>query len=132
MIFATLLFACVDGPGVADLAPVDTGAFYAEAEPVLAASCANPSCHGTPERPLQVYAQYLHRADPALLWSDMELTAEEHAANLARSRGMAADGSLWRKPLAPERGGMRHEGGWRWSDTGDPSWRDLRRWAVAE
>lgn len=127
---ALLLLACVEGPGEAALVPVDTGAFFAEVEPVLVERCANPSCHGTAERPLEVYAVHRNRMDPDDVWLDGGLTAEERAANLARARGFVGPTlELARKSLDPDAGGMRHGGGAIYADATDAEYATLRDWA---
>ena len=125
-----LLLGCVAGPGDEPLPPVDTGAFYAEVEPILGDRCSNPACHGTAERPLQVYAENRHRMDTGAFWLDAPLTPDEHAANLARARGFTGDPWLIaRKALDPAVGGMTHVGGAVWMDPEDVEYVTLRAWA---
>ncbi|MDP2305678.1 MAG: hypothetical protein Q8P18_06595 [Pseudomonadota bacterium] len=119
-----LLDACVDDPGAAALPAVDTGAFYAEVEPILGARCGNPACHGSAARPFEVYAVHLHRADPDATWSDAPLTAAEHARDLARARSFLPD-ALLRKPIDA----VDHGGGAVWEDTGEAEWQAIRDWA---
>lgn len=118
------LLACVDGPGREALPEVDTAAFFATVEPVLGARCANPACHGTAARPLEIYAGNQHRADAAATWSDAPLTGDEHARNLARARSFLPF-ALLRKPLDA----ADHGGGAVWEDTGEAEWQALRDWA---
>jgi hypothetical protein len=135
--FAALLAAeCVVGPGLGrPLTPADLGRFAAEAQPALA-SCANPSCHGRPERPLALYAPGLHRADPSRRWLDEPLTEAELAANLERvlpfvDPGDPVRSTLVQKPLDPARGGVPHRGGVQWEDPADPGCADVIAWIAA-
>lgn len=127
-----LLLACVvegeDGaPGGGD-----SGEFYADVEPILTEGCANPSCHGNADRPWQVYAVHRYRMDEADLWADGELSAEEHAANLAQARAFTVSPwELCRKPLDPAAGGMSHEGGVSWFSVDDAEYEALRSWSEA-
>ena len=124
------VLACIDGPGSAPLVPVDTAAFYDEVEPILGERCANPSCHGAAERPLEVYAVHRHRMDDAMQWADEALSAEEHTANLDRARGFAGPPYvLARKALEPDAGGMEHEGGAIYLADTEAEYETLRAWA---
>ena len=131
-----LLWSCVTGTGEEPPLPADSAMFYERVEPVLALRCANPSCHGSAERPLQVYAVHRHRADPAHIWLDAPLTAAEHAANFDRARAWRTpdpDASLLvRKPLDPEVGGASHAGGVQFADREEPDWRALYDWVEAD
>ncbi|MFZ5480936.1 MAG: hypothetical protein ACOZNI_29515 [Myxococcota bacterium] len=125
-----LLAACVAGPGEGELVPVDTGAFFAEVEPVLGERCANPACHGSADRPLEVYAEHRHRLDTGDAWRDLPLTPDEHAANLLRARGFAGPPyAIARKGLAPEAGGMGHGGGAIWLSADEPEYAAILAWA---
>lgn len=130
--------ACVQGPEEGAPFPVgDLARFETEVQPTLSASCANPSCHGQALRPLQVFAPFQHRLDPALLWRDLPLTQDELTRNqeraLALIAGVAAaeESLLLRKPLAAEAGGMSHEGGVVFEDRSDAGWITLHGWAEA-
>ncbi len=110
----------------------DSGEFVETVEPVLTASCANPSCHGNVDRPLQIYAVHRHRMDPADAWADGELTADETRANFLSAAGFSLPPSeLARKPLDPAVGGMSHLGGVIWQSTEDPDYEALRAWSEA-
>jgi hypothetical protein len=130
MLFATTLLGC--GPveqEYRDAAVPDEAAFAAEVEPVLERLCANPSCHGRPERPLSVYAPRRFRADPARLFLDEPLTSDEIFANYRSASGFAQgiaapdDSLLLRKPL----GRAYHAAGTVLFDT-DPEARAIRDW----
>lgn len=129
---------CVDGLGVAEAVPDgDLAAFAAQVQPVLAEQCANPSCHGQPERPLAVFAVGLHRARPADLHLDAPLSAAELQGNALRVRSFMVgveridDCAVLRKPLAPSAGGWEHAGGTRFVDQSDAGYRSLADWLRA-
>lgn len=129
-----LTVACVDGPGHAE-SPVmpDFELFVTEVEPALA-SCANPACHGRPDRPLAIYAPGLYRADPADTWVDTPLTEDESLENYRRACGFVVDSpdpldcDLVCKPLAPAAGGCLHGGGVLHLDRSDPDHQLLVAW----
>lgn len=130
-----LLTGCIEDPGERALPAGDPIAFEVDVQPVLAASCANPACHGAVERPLQTYAVRLHRLDPADLYLDAPLTSEELRRNQRSAEAMlsgfaaAADSPLLTKPLAPEQGGSTHTGGVQFHDPTEPGYRALTAWA---
>lgn len=134
-----LLGACIDGPGRQNW-DVDASFrdFVAVAEPVLAQGCGNPSCHGTAERPLEIYSVHQHRLDDRDVYLDAPLTQEEQWLNFVRSCGFAfdldnpADCSLLRKPLDPEVGGSAHEGGIQYGDIENPAYQALLAWIDGE
>lgn len=106
--------ACVDDTGYEDIPEADYGVFVDRVQPVLAERCANPSCHGTVRRPLEVYAPSFHRADPEMVHSSDPLTDAELRANFDRSRAFILgaerplDTLLLSKPLAIAAGGTGH------------------------
>ena len=72
------LGACVDSDGTEALPVFGSLAAFAErAQPVFEARCANPSCHGSADRPLSVYAVHRHRLDRADVYLDAPLTEDE-------------------------------------------------------
>jgi hypothetical protein len=105
-----------------DTAPapeLDYDAFLCVAEPVLATRCAFYGCHGTPLRPLRLYAPNRLRLNPTRLPGDYVLSSvlspEEHRANYDMARGFAdaaraEDSLLLLKPLDVEAGGALHGG----------------------
>lgn len=73
-----LLSGCAGpDPGSTPLARPDRAEFAAKVLPILVERCANPSCHGRPERALSLYAPQRFRIDPRWTWLDGPLTAEE-------------------------------------------------------
>ncbi len=112
-------------------------AFVAEAQPVLAGRCANPSCHGDPARPLALYAVHRHRLDPADTYLDAPLDEAELAHNFRQTGAFllevtAAEASLLlTKPLSVASGGSGHTFGAVFADTDDDGYRTLRAWARA-
>jgi hypothetical protein len=123
------LAGCAPAPGYDSLPPADYARFVAAVQPVLAARCANPTCHGRPDRPLEVFAPHLHRLDARRLFLDEPLTDEELRRNYDRARAFVADECLLlTKPLA---GGARHGGGAQFADEEEAEWRTLRDWVEA-
>ena len=94
---AVLAFVLALGPlGCVGNAPVDAPALDAEmfltrVQPVLAARCATPNCHGADRRRLRVYAPGLFRADPRRVHRDEPLTPEELRANLRSAEAFALE-----------------------------------------
>jgi hypothetical protein len=132
VVWALFVAACVEEPAPLPLPEGDPALFAARAEPVLEARCADPGCHARRERPFALYAPGRHRADPARLYLDEPLTAEELAANrravdafalapLAAGEPLAAC-LVVRKPLAVAAGGAGHEGGEIFMSTDDPGY----------
>ncbi len=126
---------CVDGTGtVHDVPLADMTMFIEVAQPVLAARCANPGCHGDVARPLQVFASRRHRLDPADNYINEPLTLGELERNYANACGFlvgvdAAEQSLLlRKTLPAHLGGVHHEGGVIFEDTDEPDYLALRAW----
>ncbi len=105
---------CVDEADESGIPGADFDAFVSEVQPVLDDRCANPSCHGTERRPLEIYAPSLHRADPDAIHSSSPLTDLELEANFGRSCGFLLDldrprdSLLLSKPLAMSAGGTAH------------------------
>lgn len=113
----------------------DTTWFADGVQPVVATRCSNPSCHGTAQRPLELYAVHQHRLDPADVYLDQPLTDAEIEANLLRVCAFlwgapnARQSELLRKPLAVEAGGMAHEGGTIFGDRDHHEYRVIEAWA---
>lgn len=133
---ALLLAGCVAEPGEHALPPADYALFAEKVQPILAARCANPTCHGSPGRPLEVYAVHLHRRDPARVHRDEPLTEAEQRHNFERARAFVlgaegpADCLLLTKPLAPAAGGVAHGGGVQFADTAERDYATLRWWVA--
>lgn len=131
---ALALLACVapEPPNV-PIRWLDDQRFVAEIQPILADRCANPTCHGRPERPLSLYAPGQFRADPARTHSGEPLTAEEleHNYTLAcifsSEAAWPEDSALVRKPLG-EHAGVHHGGGAVFEGTGDRHYRIVLGW----
>lgn len=124
-----LLGACVAGAGTEPWPAAGSVAVFAEeAQPVLAARCANPSCHGTAARPLSLYAVHRHRLDEDDDFLDAPLSDEELAHNLRQvSRFLvgvdeAARSLLLTKPLSG------HAGVEVFHDARDHDYRRLHAW----
>lgn len=107
--------------------------FAARAQPVLAARCATPSCHGRADRPLALYAPGFHRRDPRDLHRELPLDEDELRLNLMRVMAFVTPQvdrcELLTKPLADAAGGIAHAGGTQFADTSDWDYRALRAWA---
>lgn len=106
----------------------DVVAFAEQAQPVFAARCASPSCHGSVERPLSLYAVHRFRIDPADANLDAPLSDEELHYNLLRASAFlldidhASQSLLLTKPLA------HHAGVEVFVDDADYDCRRLRSW----
>lgn len=127
---------CVPGDGGAmELAAGDAEVFRAEVEPLLEARCANPSCHGAADRPLEIFAQLKHRADPDEVFRETALTEEELHLNQLRAacfvRDMEHGSTLAKKPLPLDDGGIAHAGGVIFESADDAEYLPLRDWVEA-
>lgn len=134
---ALWLLACVEGPGgPVPLPDADYDGFVRDVQPVLV-GCANPSCHGSADRPLEIYAPRRHRLDPEQVHRDTPLTDEELERNFDRARALLVDiaapedSPLLHEPLAIEAGGSEHGGGVQFEDRDDPGYRVLEAWIAA-
>ena len=134
IVLLILLAGCVTGPGESTLPEGDPDVFAADVQPILAARCGNPACHGTAERPLEVYGVGLHRIDPADLFLETPLSDEEKYRNLTAAEAFlagfaaAADSPLLTKPLSPDSGGSEHTGGVQWADPTESEYLTLLDW----
>ena len=132
------LAACAQSPAPEPLPAGDLGSFAETVQPVLDAHCADPSCHGRPERPLAIYSPLRYRLDPARRYLSEALTSQELAANLrsveafalaAREAGLSAAGcGVLCKPLAERAGGCGHAGGAIFPSADDREYRALESW----
>ncbi|MEK6606468.1 MAG: hypothetical protein AABZ30_02300 [Myxococcota bacterium] len=119
--------------GYEPVPPLDEEAFVESVGPVLEERCANPSCHGRPERPLAVYAPRRFRADATRTFLDEPLTSEELRHNYDRACGFAAfvdapiESLLLRKPL-----GRAYHGGGIVLAEGDAETRVIEDWLWSE
>jgi len=133
-----LLSSCIEGPGEVRLEmPANFTNYKERIQPEMAASCANPSCHGTPARPMELYAVRQHRFDPDQVYADTQLTELELWMNFQRICGFVvevdapADCEVLQKPLATEAGGAGHVGGAQYDDTDHPAYQLLLEWLEA-
>lgn len=130
--FALAAASCGPSQGVQPVAWLDRAAFERDIEPIVERQCADPTCHGRPERPLSLYAPLRWRADasrthlPELLTAD-EVTHNWTAACLCASYPTRGEESLFaKKPLAGA--GLYHGGGAQWDGPTDPSYRAVLAW----
>lgn len=135
IVFALLCAGCFGTPEGSTRVPVlDYEQFVSDVQPVFVVRCANPACHGRPERPFSIYGPEHYRADPLRTFLDEPLTDAEVLSNYesacAFSIGVRdpADCLLLRKPLALAAGGMGHLGGEVWDDRDDPEARVVEAW----
>lgn len=134
MAAAALLAACsVPVEDATAVRWLDADAFEADVQPILAARCGNPSCHGRPDRPFAVYSPLQWRADAARTHLPEPLTDDELAHNYTAAcvfvteAGWPDDALLLRKPLA-EAAGTYHGGGPVFDGTSDDDYRTVRAW----
>lgn len=111
---------------------LDRAVFEREVQPMLAARCASPTCHGRPERALSVFAPGRWRSDAESVHLPGPLTEAELDHNYRASSALAADPApgdaalLARKPLAG--GGLYHGGGALFDGPTDRDYLALRAW----
>jgi hypothetical protein len=114
--------------------------FTEDVYPLLLRDCAFSTCHGAPERFLQVYGPGRTRLDPIANKADDPMTLAEVLHSYERARSMltsvaALDQSpLLRKPLELQAGGESHKGVDDFGRNVYPSQADVRyvtllRWA---
>lgn len=127
--------SCVEGPGPGiGVTHVDYERYVDEVQPIFAEHCANPSCHGTEDRPLEVYAVHRHRLDPDDVFLDAPLTSQELRLGFERTRALLVPGEsasaalLVRKPLPESYGGAPHAGGVQFGDTWSEDYLTLWAW----
>ena len=120
--------------GSEEMPNLDRGAFVAEVQPIFEARCANPSCHGRPERALSTYAVGRYRADPGATYSGEPLTEEEIEHNYLASCVLSIfderpeEAQLAAKPLGKP---VYHGGGAVFEDERDADHRTIVRWISA-
>ncbi len=103
----------LDAPAVPQA--LDRAFFKCDVQPVLAARCAFPACHGSARRPLAIYAPGRMRYEVGWDRPTEPVTDAELAANFAIASGFTtttATGRAWllAKPLATSAGGYYHRG----------------------
>jgi hypothetical protein len=135
-VMVLLAAACVEPPPPDAIPEGDLESFAATVQPVLDARCADPTCHGRPERPLRTYSPGRFRADPARTFLDEPLDDAELAANARMVAAFAVDSAdvddclVLRKPLALAAGGCGHGGGEIFASRDDRELRALRAWLL--
>lgn len=122
--------------GSMPLAIGDAAAFRRDVQPLLEERCANPSCHGGADRPLEIYATLRHRLSPDSIYVDEPVSDEELTLNQQRAACFIGDldhgtSSLARKPLPIEQGGVGHSGGIIFERGDDPAYLPLHDWVEA-
>lgn len=134
-VFLAGCVGCVDGSGETAILPeADFDTFVSIVQPILSEKCANPSCHGNPDRPLEIYAVSQHRLDPAIVFLDVPLTDEEVKLNFHRACAFLADVddpkecALVQKTLSETYGGARHGGGIIFENPTDPDYLEILAW----
>ena len=129
-----LLAGCVEPVDPDALPAADYDLFVTTVQPVFVTRCANPSCHGSADRPLALYAEWQFRIDRADLWSPPPLDDDELQRNFDRARaflvGLQApeDSQLLRRPLDPAAGGADHAGGVQFGDATDADYQAIHDW----
>lgn len=134
-----LVAACAVENPPAPPAALDANYFRCDVQPVLAARCAFPACHGSARRPLSIFAPGRMRYQVGWDRPTAAITQQELDTNFAIAAGFTtttATGKPWllAKPLAPAAGGYYH----RASDlfgsedvflaTTDPGYQILANW----
>lgn len=132
VLIALLLGGCIDAAQEVEAFPAGgREGFIAQAQPVLGARCANPSCHGNASRPLSIYAVQRHRKNPDHVFLDAPLAEEELTHNFFQASAFllgishADESRLLSKPLAG------HAGVAVFSDKADHDYQRLRAWIEA-
>jgi hypothetical protein len=140
---AYALVGCGRGDEWSGPLPTPDGAsFVREVYPLLLRDCAFSTCHGAPDRFLQLYGPGRARLDPVATKPDDPMTLPEVLRSYDRVRSMIATSDqldrslLLTKPLEPSAGGQGHEGV---DDFGrnvflsnrDPNYVQIAQWAVS-
>lgn len=138
-----LLVGCQTTDEVAPAVELDPHAFRCEVEPVLAARCSQPTCHGSGRRPFRVFAVNRLRLNPVRAQTgyvlNQPMTAEEHQANYEMTMGFVDAGDheqslLLMKPLDSDAGGYYHQGKTLYGNQDvfttedDPGYRAIEAW----
>jgi len=114
LLLALAAGCAVDNPPT-EVGPLDRSYFHCNVQPVLAARCAFPACHGTRVRPLAIFAPGRERLRVTWDRPTEPVTADELDANFQLVSGFTtldATGEPWllSKPLASAAGGYYHRG----------------------
>ena len=137
MMALLLVFACVEEAPPDYLVDGDYEGFVEKVQPIFEERCGNSLCHGTPDRPLEIYSSRQHRADPEDVFLDEEVSEAELEKNYLRALsfiavdGEAMDCELVRKPLDPDAGGVEHEGGVQFGDVNNREYSLLVDWVLS-
>jgi hypothetical protein len=116
---------------------LDRDVFVDEIQPIMAERCANPSCHGRPERPLSLYSSQAYRADASRSYlrepiDDQELTHNYTACCVFAGEGWPAEDSLLLRKARGAAVDTYHGGGVIFPAASDDEFRVLLRWVEAE
>ena len=129
------LSACVESPGQREMVLFDDfDGFVTRVQPILDRSCANPSCHGNVERPLEIFSVHQHRIQADEIFMDTPLSERELWRNFERVCSFLVDFddpaecALLEKPLAIEAGGGAHVGGTQFFDESNQDYQELLSW----
>lgn len=133
LVLAAIALGCSGpAPGLVATARLDREVFATEVLPILVEGCANPSCHGRPERGLSLYAPRRFREDPARTHLDEPLTAEELEHNFYATTALVdaadPDGSLLLAKALGAR--VYHGGGAVLESVNDARYRAIRAWVT--
>ena len=134
LLAVVLLAGCVEPVDPIVLPDADYALFVDTVQPVVSARCSNPSCHGSADRPLALYAAWQWRMNQEDLWSPPPLTEAELEHNFDQARAFLVgieeplDSPLLARPLDPDAGGADHAGGVQFSDHTDADYRAIEDW----
>jgi len=133
--------ASLDQPAPA--VTLDRDYFRCNVQPVIAARCAFPACHGTQRRPLTIYAPGRERYQVGWDQPTAAITQFELDANFGVASGFTtttATGEPWllAKPLATAAGGYYHRGSDLYGSedvfmaVDDPGYQQLANWIAGQ
>jgi hypothetical protein len=139
---AAVAACAVDNPA-APAPALDREYFRCNVQPVLAARCAMPACHGSARRPLAIFAPGRMRYQVTWDRPTAPITQAELDANFGIASGFTtttATGDAWlvMKPLATAAGGYYHRGSDLFGSenvfatTSDPGYRILATWIAGQ
>ena len=132
-VLALLALPACPTEGVEDFRFFDRDRYENEVQPILAASCANPSCHGRPDRPFSLFGTRAWRENPDDVFLPTQLTDAEIEHNYTQSCAFAATGDspesaqLLLKPLE-QYAGTYHGGGVIFEGTAEEDYRVILDW----
>lgn len=118
-------------PGTTPVAQPDRAEFATTILPILAERCANPACHGRPERALSLYAPLRFRADATRTWLDEPLTPQELEHDYCAVSGLIDPADPDRSLLLQKALERAPHGGGRVLEPEDGPHRMIRAW-IAE